>query len=68
MNIAENSLSGKTNYELDIEYSIVNSGSLIAVKMDIYTNLGGAHGNAAIYTWNYNTKIKKNISLFKIFS
>jgi hypothetical protein len=68
MNIAENSLSEKPHYELDIQYSVVNSGSLITVKMDTYTDLGGAHGNAAIYIWNYNTKTKKNIPLFKIIS
>jgi len=57
---------GKSNYELDITYDVINTGSILSVKMNVYTFLGGAHGEEVSYTWNYDMKTMKQIPLLKI--
>lgn len=55
-----------TRYVLNISYEIVNTGSVVSVKMDVYRYLGGAHGSTSLSTWNYDTKTKRVISLWKV--
>jgi putative hemolysin len=54
--------------ELNITYDVVQTGAIIAVRMDVYTFLGGAHGTEVSYTWNYDTKTGKNIFLLQTLS
>ncbi len=64
--LADYPTDGKSNYELDITYDVINTGSIIGVKMDVYKFLGGAHGEEVSYTWNYDTKTMKQIPLLKV--
>lgn len=64
--LADYPTDGKSNYELDITYDVINTGSVLSVKMNVYTFLGGAHGEEVSYTWNYDTKTMKQIPLLKI--
>lgn len=64
--IAELSLTGKTNFSLDISPVIENSGSIISVRLNTYTFLGWAHGTAVDYTWNYDVKKKALVSLLRV--
>lgn len=56
------------NAELNIVYDVTQTGTVIAVRMDVYTFLGGAHGIEVSYTWNYDTKTGKNLSLLQTLS
>lgn len=38
-NLAAYPTDGKSNYELDITYDIINTGSILSVKMNVYTFL-----------------------------
>lgn len=55
-----------TRYVLDVSYEVVNTGTVVSVKMDTYTYLGGAHGISTITTWNYDIKSKRLIPLWKV--
>ena len=55
-------------FTLNISYEVVNSGSVISIVMNVYSYLGGAHGIDTIYTWNYDTKAKRLIPLWKVVS
>ncbi|GAB0174278.1 MAG: DUF3298 and DUF4163 domain-containing protein [Candidatus Altimarinota bacterium] len=53
-------------YMLNITYEVVNTGSIISVLMNTYTYLGGAHGADTVSTWNYDTKARRLIPLWKV--
>ena len=46
-------------YMLDIGYTVISTGSIVSVSMDVYQFTGGAHGSATIFTWNYERKTGK---------
>ena len=50
-------------YALDISYTTVNTWSITSVLMETYEMLGGAHGNSATYSFNYNQKTRRLISV-----
>lgn len=66
------SMSGEViapdQYTLSISYEVVSTGAIVSVKMDVYTDLGGAHGTDMIYTWNYDTQKSRLIPLWRVIS
>jgi len=54
-------------FSIDVSTSIVrNDSNVISFKMDIYEFSGGAHGNTGTYTFNYDIKNQKEITLLDI--
>ncbi len=53
-------------YMLDVSYTVVSTGSIVSVKMDVYQYTGGAHGSATVYTWNYDRKTGKILPITKL--
>jgi hypothetical protein len=61
-------VDSQTKPELNITYDVVQTGAIIAVRMDVYTFLGGAHGIEVSYAWNYDTRTGKNLFLLQTLS
>lgn len=64
------SMSGEVispdQYTLDISYEVVSTGAIVSVKMSVYAYLGGAHGSATLFTWNYDTQKGRLIPLWRV--
>lgn len=57
----------KDRFSLDVSTSIVrNDSDVISFKIDIYEFSGGAHGNTGTYTFNYDVKRQKEMTLLEI--